>query len=114
MKDLSTWAALLLLLSTPAAAQNTVPTDLTLPGSGLPVFILIVSAAWCIGESGDGARRRTNCGLEQIGPFRAIGCEEPGLSRVRISCSPPFGFIPAIHCSANVVLGVTFTRIKRT
>ena len=44
MKDLSPWAALLLLLSTPAAAQNTMPTNSTLPGSGLPVFILIVSA----------------------------------------------------------------------
>ena len=44
MRFLSAWTALLLLLCTPAVAQNTMPNDSTLPGAGLPIFILVVVA----------------------------------------------------------------------
>ena len=114
MKDLSPWAALYFCLARPLRPKTLCPPIRPCRARDCRFSFSLLVPAWCIGESGDGARRRTNCGLEQIGQFRAIGCEEPGLSRVRISCSPPFGFNPAIHCSANVVLGVTFTRIKRT
>jgi len=43
MRYLSAWAVLLLLLCTPAIAQN-MPNDSTLPGAGLPIFILVVIA----------------------------------------------------------------------
>ena len=60
------WAALLLLLCTPALAQNT--KRFQLPWRGLPIFILVVIAGLVYWRVRRRARRRTNTAAAAAAP----------------------------------------------